>query len=362
MNRKLLFILAVIFLMFGCACSNERYINVQAYGRGHDRKTAMENALEDALRVNMGTMIMSREELNDERLTERVIQVSRGSVRDAEILSEEKVNDEYVLHVRFRIDTNPIKEAAVNFIGSSGGSFDVKRRTFIEHGCEVIRSFFRKINPSDFINVETEDRRIDIVGGELSVTIRLTFCREKYSREFYSPLNEILDEILNAHEIDSEFPGEDDVMLYVFEGERSLKAWRMPVPLWKVMKESAGLYDFDSNHILRTHKRLWVNLILTDSGGHELSAKRIPVHFPVTNIIFFSVRNDSGIWSLTGNSSPDTVIVCAPLFGESNSEKNSYSMTYSDKKDPLVRRFIFHLPVDTLSRINSVTANMNPEK
>ena len=362
MNRKLLCVFAFMFFIFRYAHSEERYINVQAYGRGHDRKAAMENALEEALRRNMGMMIMSREELKDDNLTDKVIQVSRGSIRDAEVLSEERLSDEYILHVGFRIDTNPIIEAVTNYRKGSGGSFDIKRRTFIEYGREVIHSFFSKINLSDFIDVETEDRRIDIAGGELLITIRLTFNSEKYIREFYAPLNDVLDEILNAHEIDSELSLEDETVLYVFEDDRTLKAWRVPVPLWEAMKEGACLDDFDSKHILKTHKRLWVNLMMIDSEGHELSAERIPVHFPVTNIMFFSLRNDSSIWSLTGSRSPETVIVCAPLFGESDSEKNSYSMTYSDKRDPLEKRFIFHMPSEILSRINSVTAIMNPEK
>ena len=75
MNRKVFCILAIIIMIFTRAYAEENYINAESYGRGHDRKTAMENALEEALRKNMGTMIMTREELNNEILTEKIIQV-----------------------------------------------------------------------------------------------------------------------------------------------------------------------------------------------------------------------------------------------------------------------------------------------
>ena len=340
------------------------YVSVQAYGRGHDRKTAMENALEEALRVKMGTMIMSREELNDDTLTEKVIQVSRGSIRDAEILSEERLNGEYVMHVRFRIDTKAIIETVTNYRKVSGGKFDVKRRPLIKNGFDIIDSFFRGIKLIEFIDAEISDRKIDIEKGELSVSVSLTFNRDKYLREFYSPLSDILDELLTAPEFDSKLSGEDDkikyaAVIYLLRDKRTLKGWRLPLPLWEAMKNSAGIHYSD---LLKTHKRLWLNLLLMNSEGHELSAERIPVNLPVTNILFFSVRNDSGIWSLTGSSVHDNVMLCAPFFGEYDDDRNFYSSIYSDKTDPLVKRFIFHLPGEILSEINSVASILNLEE
>ena len=369
MNRKVFCILAFIIMIFTRAYAEENYINVESYGRGHDRQTAMENALEEALRKNMGTMIMTREELKNETLTEKIIQVSRGSINEAEILSERIINSEYILHVRFRIDSNHNKEAVMNMRKGTGGKFNVKRRPFIENARNVIDSFFRKINILDFINAETEDRKIDIAKGELSITVRLSFNREKYLREFYTPLNDILDELLTSPEIDSELSGEDEkikyaVSLYVMGKDRTFTAWRMPLLFWEAMKNSAELNDSDSEHVLTTQKRLWLNLMLMDSNGRELSAERIPVNLPVSNILFFSMLNDSdsGVWSLTGSITPEIALICAPFFGETDSGKKFYSSIYSDRRDPFEKRFIFHLPIDTLSRIHSVTSALNPEK
>ena len=63
----------------------ENIIEVQASGRGLDRTEAMKNAIDEAIRKNMGTLIMSREELNDNDLFEKVVQVSRGNIKNAKI-------------------------------------------------------------------------------------------------------------------------------------------------------------------------------------------------------------------------------------------------------------------------------------
>ena len=152
--------------------------------------------------------------------------------------------------------------------------------------------------------------------------------------------------------------------VYVHGQDRTFRAWKIPLPFFEAMKKSARLDDFDSEHILQTQKRLWVNLMLLDSKGRELSTERIPVHLPVTNILFFSMRSDSdsSVWTVTGSTTPELALICAPFFGETDSGKKFYSNIYSDKRDPLEKRFIFHLTADTLSRIHSVTSTLNLEQ
>lgn len=345
------------------------YVEVRASGRGNSRAEAMKNATDEALRKNMGTLIMSREEINGDLLTDRVIQVSRGSVRNARIISEKTENGEILLTVIFQIDTQALRDTARNFRMGKGGSIDIVRRLSLERGIKSISSFFGEIELLDFIDAETEDRKIDPDKGEFSVLVRILFNREKYIRQLASPLASILDDVLVSSDIFTELEDKSptekyNAIIYILGENRTFKGWTLPQAFFEAMKNASFLEGFDGKTLLKTQKRIWVNIALLDSQGREISLHRIPVPIPITNIIFFSMQNNNfrSPWHIADGNASMASLICAPFFGISSKNGTHYESLYSDRLAPLEQRFVFHLPEETLSKINSALSWLNIEE
>lgn len=366
------FVMTCFYYTFSPALSEAEsndYIEVQASGRGNSRAEAMKNATDEALRKNMGTLIMSREEINGDSLTDRVIQVSRGSIRNARVISEKTENGEIVLSVIFQIDTQALKDTARNFRMGKGGSIDVVRRPSLERGIKALQSFFGEIELLDFIDAETDDRKVDPDKGEFSVLVRIIFNKEKYLRQLASPLALILNDILVSSDIFTELEGKTltekySAVIYILGENRTFRGWTLPQEFFEAVKNASFLEDFDGKTLLKTQKRIWVNIALLDSSGREISLHRIPVSIPVTNIIFFSLQNNNfrSPWHITDNLNSMTSLICAPFFGTSSKNGTYYESFYSGRSNPLERRFVFHLPVETLLRINSAVSWLNIEE
>ena len=347
----------------------ENIIEVQASGRGLDRTEAMKNAIDEAIRKNMGTLIMSREELNDNDLFEKVVQVSRGNIKNAKIISEKVENGEVLLTLKFQINTDTLKENLKTFRRGSGGAFLIKQRLSLERGYNVIKSFFDEIDLLDFIDVQVEDRNIDPLKGEFSVFIRVLFNTEKYFNQFAVVLTDVLNDAVLAPELSAELadepPSKKSFAVFYLLGEgMTFKGWTLPLKFFEAMKKGLGMENFDGNEILQTQKRLWINLALIDKTGRELSLQRIPIYLPVTNILFFSMPNGTKTnpYSITNNINPQVTVVCAPFLGIIDKSKAFYSTLFSDESVPLEQHFVFHLPQDTLLKINSAIAWLNIEK
>ena len=370
MKFRRLALLGIFFVLsILCYASHaDELITVQASGRGSNRTEAMSSAIDDALRKNMGTLIMSREELKDDVIIDKVVQFSRGSIKDVQIVSEKTENGEVLLTVSFQLDKNVLRETVRNFREGGVGTTEVKTRTSLERGAKVIEAFFGEIELLDFIDAKVEDRKIDHEKGEFSVSVKILFNREKYFKHFAEPLSVILDDIILNPKLEKELSDEDisekySAVIYIFGKDRTFKGWTMPGKFFRAMVNSLGLDNFGGKKLLRTQKRIWVNLSFIDSGGRELSLQRIPVPVPVTNILFFSAQGSiiPSFWNAMGYGAANAII-CAPFFGTTGNGGMNYSSFFTDERDPWEKRFIFHLPRETLLRINSVVSWLNIEK
>ena len=348
--------------------AEENLIDIQASGTGATREEAMKNAVEEALRQSMGTMILSREELTDDSLIDKVIQVSRGSVKSSQVISETNHNGKFTLTARFSLDTREIQETAQKAGASSEGRADIIRRPLLEHGRQVIRTFFEGLDLLEFLDVKLEELRIDPDKEEFFALVRLLVNSEKYTRLFYAPLTAILDEAL-PKSLDKELAGEATEsrysgIIYVLDTGRSFRAWALPKAFIEELRDSAGFDDFEGRTILRTQKRIWVNISLFDALGRELQYQRIPVLLPITNIILFS-SGGSGVsspWGMLGSPQPQLSIICAPLFGIRDNSGRRYNAFFADEADPFEQRFVFRLPKEVLSRVKNAVSWLQIEK
>lgn len=367
--RRLLFAAFFILLLPCLALADGGYIEVRASGRGNSRTEALANAIDEALRANVGTLFMSREEIADDVMRDKVIQFSRGLVKDTRIVSEKTENGEILITALIQIDADKLKEEARNFRRASSGDVVIKQRTSLEHGAKVIGSFFREADLLSFIDTEIEDRKIDPAKGEFSLLVRIMFSRDKYFGHFVPALSSILDGSLLSSDIFPELYGGDPkenhrAVIYVLGENMTFRGWTIPGAFFEAVKDALSLEDFDGRTVLRTQKRIWLNIALIDSSGRELSLQRIPVPLPVTNILFFSLlpSNNPNPYFLGIKTQWQIPIVCAPFFGISSKNGAYYEQLFSGRNEPLEQHFVFHLPGEILSRVKSLELWLNLEK
>ncbi|MBQ7220500.1 MAG: hypothetical protein IJS28_05925 [Synergistaceae bacterium] len=362
-------ILLVMFAVMHCAAAypEGELIEIQAQGSGTSREQALMNAIDEALRKSMGTLFLSREEITNDELTDKVVQVSRGSIKHSEIISERSENGKIMLDVKFSVDPAQIRETVRRIKPGlvSGGAADIVRRPFLERGRRIIRAFFEGIDVLEFLDVRISEIKIDPDKEEFSATITLTMNTEKYRRLFASPMTAILDDAVLRPELNAELAGEapqirEAGIIYLLGDNKSFRAWTLPLAFLEEMMNAAGLDD----STLQTQKRVCVNISFLDQRGKELELQRIPIMFPITNILMFSASGKSSFspWTFAGGIQPKVSVICAHLFGLMDTNGRRFSGIYADESDPLVRKFTVHLPRATLSRIRNASSWLQIEK
>ena len=124
--KRLLFTAFMILLMSCLASADGGYVEIRVSGRGNSRTEALANAIDEALRANVGTLFMSREEIIDDVMRDKVIQFSRGLIKGSRIVSEKTENGEILITALIQIDADKLKEEARNFRRASSGDVVIK--------------------------------------------------------------------------------------------------------------------------------------------------------------------------------------------------------------------------------------------
>ncbi|MBR0222403.1 MAG: hypothetical protein IJQ63_11600, partial [Synergistaceae bacterium] len=349
-RNSILVILIFISAFLEVACAEQNLIEVQASGRGSSRTQAFQNAIEEAVRKNVGALIMSREILSNDLLIENIIQVSRADIQNAEILSERTEKGEVLLELKFKINKDIIDNALrkTSYSSGGGGAVSFRQRNYLERGLKAVNNFFSELELLDFINVDISDRSIDLNKSQLSLNIKIKFNNQKYFEQFAPSLTLILDNILNK-ELEPELEtSSGSKLIYLSGHNRDFRGWLVPDVIFSAIIKSLNL-DFKQNQILRTQRRLWINLALINAQGREMTLRRIPVQFPVTNILFFNLNNN---------------LMIAPIFAVNDKNLFGSGLLLPDLKpaDALEQRFIFELPREILTQISSIASWINLEE
>ena len=137
----------------------------------------------------------------------------------------------------------------------------------------------------------------------------------------------------------------------------------MPLAFLEEIKTAAGLGDFTERDILRTHRRIWVNISLLDERGKEFQLQRIPVMLPITNILVFSAhgQNPSPL-VLAGSVKPKVSVIFAPFFGTRDNSGRRYTSMFSGESDPFTMKFTMQLTGASLSRIRNASSWLELER
>ena len=363
------FLLMSVFLMCPIVpvwAAEDGLYEVTVRGRGANEEEALNAAIDEAIRNTLGSIFAERSELGGDMLEEKLIQFSRGTATNYRIAEKTADESGVILTVVVTVDSRKIKENSSSLkSGSSGAALERWESPLLEEGQKALFAAFGRVRGEDYINAAITEKISDPRKGQLDIKVSLTFDRERFYREFAAPVGAVLDDIFKDRALGAEIAGEfedaDERYAASFEllgPNLSSRAWTIPLNFWDSMKRAAGFWVASKGRIA-TAKRLWLHFSLRDANGAEI--ERIPVHLPVSNVIFFSdVRKTStNPWFYLGvaEDSPGEypVVTAAPRFGVL--AKNAYAF-YGEAE----QGYRLELPPELLARAADVEIYLELER
>ncbi|MDR1508932.1 MAG: hypothetical protein LBS53_04780 [Synergistaceae bacterium] len=324
--KTLLTLALILAFVKGASGAEDGLFEVTVRGRGANEEEALNAAIDEAIRNALGSIFAERSELGGDMLEEKLIQFSRGTATNYRIAEKTEDESGVILTVVVTVDSRKIRENSSSLkSGSGGAALEQWQSPLLEEGQKALFAAFGKVRGEDYINAAITGKKSDPRKGLLDITVSLTFDRERFYREFAAPVEAVLDDIFKDKALGAELAGEfedpDERYAASFEllgPNLSSRAWTIPLNFWDSIKRASGFWVASKGRIA-TAKRLWLHFSLRDAGGAEI--ERIPVHLPVSNVIFFSdIRKTSANpWFYMGLAeySPGeyTVVTAAPHFG-----------------------------------------------
>ena len=173
-----------------------------------------------------GSFIDSKQELNNEELTERIISYSSGSIAKYEVTAADDTRaDEGIYSVKLKVwvesdllrdgvkvatnktsrvafsrsDLKPEKEELkVSEIENTDSMKDTNKAN-AESGVEALAAMPERYNPEDFINIKVVGKVTPVEGKEeedlFQVLVELSFNEQLYNEAFIPDLKQVLDSI-----------------------------------------------------------------------------------------------------------------------------------------------------------------------
>lgn len=208
--------------------ADEQYIVLDVEGQGRNRSAAIEDAWLEGIRQAVGSFIDSKTELNNDKLTERIIAYSRGLVEKYEITGvddSKAANGIYKLKMRVWVAKDLLKDG-VNYATGEGTEIafsaeDIKARERealdakaakelesqnakektgqdkAKKGAELLSAMLERYKPEDFLTYRIAGKPEPVKGKEdiFSVPIEVTFNEKHYYEKFVPDLEKVLDQV-----------------------------------------------------------------------------------------------------------------------------------------------------------------------
>jgi hypothetical protein len=363
-----IFLLAGAFMVCAAAvwAAEEGLFEVTARGRGANEQEALNAAIDEAIRNTLGAIFAERSELGGDMLEEKLIQFSRGTATNYRIAEKTEDESGVILTVVVTVDSRKIRENSNSLkSGASGAGLKQRRSPLLEEGQKALFAAFGKVRGEDYINAAITEKISDPRKGLLDITVSLTFDSERFYREFAAPVGAVLDDIFKDEALGVEIAGEfediDERHAASFEllgPNLSSREWTMPLNFWDAMKRASGFWVASRGRIA-TAKRLWLHFSLRGADGAEI--ERIPVHLPVSNVIFFSdvKKTSANPWfhlGLTEDAPSEyPAVTAAPRFGVL--ARDAYAF-YGEAEQP----YKLELPPELLARTADVEIYLELER
>ena len=364
--KKTIFSCALTLALAWSAAAAEGLFETVVRASGATKEAAVANALDEAIRKNLGTLLSGAEELAGDRLKERLVQFSRGTATRYEVLESGQDENGVVLIVKVTVDPQAVREAArtIRKGGTSGGL--ARRSTpLLDAGQDGLHTFFQSLDLARFLDVRIEDRTLDVRKGLLTAGVALSLNEARFERDFSEPLARLMDRVANSAGLASELaeayktPSERSAAVFYLLGPNlSFRAWTLPAAFLDAARRGARLNDF-GRATLRTHRRAWLHFSLRDASGSEL--ERLPVPLNLSNVLLFSdQRSETGNpWFFAGieerKDRNQLSLIAAPLFGAASGRGYAF---FREHRQP----FEFRLPQSQLTRVSDITVSLELER
>ena len=224
---KLIFTAAFLICICSSAFSDDKYIVVDVEGKGKTRDEAIESAWLAGIRQAVGTFIDSKQELKDDKLTERIIAYSRGLVAKYEVTGVDDSRADrgiYSVNVRMWIIQELLRDGAQHASsGSAEITFspnDIKRqkeeldaksleaRNAAEEtsrkkaitGAELLGAMLERYKPENFLSCYIPGKPEPVKGkaDTFTLNIEVSFNGKLYSENFVPDLEQVLEQIAES--------------------------------------------------------------------------------------------------------------------------------------------------------------------
>ena len=223
----------LIFILIFCSCitafsADDKYFILDVEGEGADRASAMDSAWLEGIRQAAGSFIDSKTELNDDKLTKRIISYSRGLVEKYEIISvdDSKVSDGiYKLKKRMWIVKEILRDgtrhATTNSSEISFSASDLKRtkeddinanaiekhdvaaktvKRKAQTALELLEVMLDRYKPEDFLTcyILAKPELAKDKPDFFTLNVEINFNEKFYKEAFIPDLIQVLDQIASA--------------------------------------------------------------------------------------------------------------------------------------------------------------------
>ena len=224
---KLIFTAAFLICICSSAFSDDKYIVVDVEGKGKTRDEAIESAWLAGIRQAVGTFIDSKQELKDDKLTERIIAYSRGLVEKYEVTGVDDSRADrgiYSVNVRMWIVQELLRDGAQHASsGSAEITFspnDIKRqkeeldaksleapnaaeetsRKKAITGAELLGAMLERYKPENFLSCYIPGKPEPVKGkaDTFTLNIEVSFNGKLYSENFVPDLEQVLEQIAES--------------------------------------------------------------------------------------------------------------------------------------------------------------------
>lgn len=363
MTRK--FLACLLLLALTGVAAAEGLFETVVRASGETKEAALANALDEAIRKNLGALLSGSEELSGDRLRERLVQFSRGTATRYEILESVQDENGFLLTVKVTVNPQAVRTAARTIREGGGGGVELRKTPLLDKGQDALHAFFHSLNFADFLTVRLEERRLDLRKGVLNATVLLSLNPERFQKDFAGPLARILDTLSTPAELTGELAEEyklpadrQAATFYLLGPNFSFRAWTLPAAFLDAARRGARLGEFGRG-LLRTHRRAWLHFSLKDTEGVEL--ERLPVPLNLSNVLLFSSRRQEtgNPWFFSGIEKREEryalSIIGAPFFGAVSGRNYVF---FGDYRQP----FELHLPQALLARISDAAVSLELER
>ena len=230
---KNLYRTVLIFILIFCSCitaflaDDDKYVILDVEGEGRNRSEAIEAAWVEGIRQAVGSFVDAKTELNDDQLTERIVQYSRAIVDKYEItgVDDSKADDGiYKLKMRVWIVREILRDGANHATGGEAvisltpSDFKKKReenshkelenknaaavtqQAKAKSAAEILEAMLDRYKPEDFLTCYIPGKPEPVKDKQdfFTLNVEINFNEKLYKEAFIPDLIQVLDQIASV--------------------------------------------------------------------------------------------------------------------------------------------------------------------